>query len=123
MLNNADWALRYCHNRLVASTGLSAPPGCAVLRSVNLLNEPVGMSPLTGSFFLDEMDLVLVRAKYDVDTGRTYVEFRGSSDGDSDAIVTVIFSYKNVEWLSKARVQEDIERKGRHLLKSAAIAK
>ena len=65
------------------------------------------------------MDLVLVRAKYDPDTGRAYVEFR---EIDGDAIVTAIFSYKNTEQLTKVRVQEEIERKARHLLRRAAAS-
>jgi hypothetical protein len=69
-----------------------------------------------------EMDLVLVHAKYDPNTGRAYVEFRGPDDDGGDAIVTAIFSYKNAERLSKARVHEEIERKARHLLKRAAVA-
>ena len=71
---------------------------------------------------LIEMDLVLVRAKYDAGTRRAYVEFRGPSGGGDDAIVAVIFSYKNTERLSKARVLEEIERKARHLLKRASAA-
>jgi len=38
------------------------------------------------------MDLVLVHAQYDADTGRAYVEFRGPSDGAGDAIVIAVFS-------------------------------
>jgi hypothetical protein len=68
------------------------------------------------------MDLVLVHAKYDAVTRRAYVEFRGPSGGGNDAIVAVIFSYKNVEQLSKARILEKIERKARHLLNRAAAA-
>ena len=56
------------------------------------------------------MDLVLVHAKHDADTRRAYVEFGGPDGDGGDAIVTVIFSYKNIERLSKARVQEEIER-------------
>ena len=66
------------------------------------------------------MDLFLVHAKYDADTGRAYVEFRGPSDGAGDAIVMAIFSYRNTERLSKVRVQEEIERKARHLLQRAS---
>ena len=41
------------------------------------------------------MDLVLVHAKYDANTRRAYVEFRGPDGDGGDAIVTVICSYKN----------------------------
>jgi hypothetical protein len=40
------------------------------------------------------MDLVLVHAKYDADTGRAYVEFRGPEGDAGDAIVAAIFSSK-----------------------------
>jgi hypothetical protein len=65
----------------------------------------------------------LVHAKYDANTRRAYVEFRGPDGDDGDAMVTVICSYKNTERLSKARVLQEIERKARHLLKRAAAAK
>jgi len=71
---------------------------------------------------LIEMDLVLVRAKYDAGTRRAYVEFRGPEGDAGDAIVAAIFSYKNTEQLSNARVLEEIERKARHLLKRASAA-
>src|SRR5262249_18303912 len=88
--------------------------GAALCRSPR---EPVGTTPLTGSFSSVEMDFVLVHAKYDANTGRAYVEFRGPSDGAGDAIVAAIFSYKNTGRLSKVRMQEEIVRKARYLLK------
>jgi hypothetical protein len=64
----------------------------------------------------------LVHAKYDTNTKRAYVEFRGPSDGGGDDLVVVIFSYRNTERLSKARILNEIERKARHVLKKAALA-
>jgi hypothetical protein len=45
----------------------------------------------------------LQRAEYDLLTRRAYVEFRTADDDGGEAIVSAIFSYRNLERLSKAR--------------------
>jgi hypothetical protein len=61
-----------------------------------------------------EMTFVLLRAEY--------VEFRARDGDGGDAITTAIFSYKTAERLSKRRIQEEVVRKARHLLKKASLA-
>jgi hypothetical protein len=61
-----------------------------------------------------EMTFVLLRAEY--------VEFRAPDGDGGDAITTAIFSYKTAERLSKRRIQEEVVRKARHLLKKASLA-
>ena len=68
------------------------------------------------------MSFVLLHAEYDPCTERAYVEFRAPDADGGEAITTAIFSYKTAERLSKHRVQEDVVRKARHLLKKAASA-
>jgi hypothetical protein len=69
-----------------------------------------------------EMTFVLLRAEYDRYTERAYVEFRAPDGDGGDAITTAIFSYKTAERLSKRRIQEEVVRKARHLLKKASLA-
>ena len=64
-----------------------------------------------------EMTFVLLRVEYDRYTERAYVEFRAPDGDGGDAITTAIFSYKTAERLSKRRIQEEVVRKARHLLK------
>jgi hypothetical protein len=68
------------------------------------------------------MIFVLLRAEYDRETERAYVEFRGPDDDGGDAIALAIFSYRTAERLSKRQVQEEVVRKARHLLRRAAVA-
>jgi hypothetical protein len=69
-----------------------------------------------------DMDFKLVRAEYDRETERAYVELRARDDDGGDAITTAIFSFKTTATLSKRQVEQDIVRKARHLLKRAAVA-
>jgi hypothetical protein len=64
----------------------------------------------------------LIRAEYDRDTGRAYVELRARDDYGGDAIATTIFSFRTTASLSKRQIEEDIVRKARHLLRRAAVA-
>ena len=67
------------------------------------------------------MDFRLVRAEYDRETERAYVELRAPDDGE-EAITTAIFSFRTIGTLSKRQIEEDIVRKARHLLRRAAVA-
>jgi hypothetical protein len=68
------------------------------------------------------MDFRLVRAEYDRETERAYVELRARDDDGGDAIATAIFSFRTTAALSKWQIEEDIVRKARHLLRRAAVA-
>jgi hypothetical protein len=106
-----------------------------------MLPTPVEVSPQSGFFIVlltsfplvyvgkaagfylgGEMTFVLLRAEYDRYTERAYVEFRAPDGDGGDAITTAIFSYKTAERLSKRRIQEEVVRKARHLLKKASLA-
>jgi hypothetical protein len=71
-------------------------------KSAQLARKGVAVHFLVRPGPLIEMDLVLVRAKYDAGTRRAYVEFRGPEGDAGDAIVAAIFSYKNTEQRSRA---------------------
>lgn len=68
------------------------------------------------------MDFRLVRAEYDRETERAYVELRAPDDDGGEAITTAIFSFRTIGTLSKRQIEEDIVRKARHLLRRAAVA-
>jgi hypothetical protein len=71
------------------------------------------------------MDFRLVRAEYDRETERAYVELRApDGDGGGGAITTAIFSFRTTGALSKRQIEEDedIVRKARHLLRRVAVA-
>jgi hypothetical protein len=68
------------------------------------------------------MDFKLVRAEYDRETERAYVELRARDDDGGDAIATTIFSFKTTATLPKRQIEEDIVREARHLLRRAAVA-
>jgi hypothetical protein len=65
------------------------------------------------------MDFRLLRAEYDRETERAYVELRAPDDDGGEAITTAIFSF------STASVQTANRRrysaKARHLLRRAAV--
>jgi uncharacterized protein YuzE len=67
------------------------------------------------------MTFRLVRVEYDRETERAYVELRSTDDG-GEVIATAIFSFKTTANLSKRRIEEDVVRKARHILKRAAAA-
>ena len=67
----------------------------------------------------------LVRAEYDRETERAYVELRAPDGDGGEAITTAIFSFRTTGALSKRQIEEDEEdivRKARHLLRRAAVA-
>jgi hypothetical protein len=70
------------------------------------------------------MDFRLVRAEYDRETERAYVELRAPDGDGGEAITTAIFSFRTTGALSKRQIEEDedIVRKARHLLRRAAVA-
>jgi len=67
----------------------------------------------------------LVRAEYDRETERAYVELRAPDDDGGEAIATTIFSFRSTAALSKRQIEQDeqdIVRKARHFLRRAAVA-
>jgi len=68
------------------------------------------------------MQFSLVRTEYDRETARAYIELRTADADGGDAIATAIFSFKTCAGLSKKRLDEDLARKARHILKRAAVA-
>jgi len=68
------------------------------------------------------MNFTLVRAEYDQDTERAYVELRARDDDGGDLIATAIFSFRTKAKLSKQEIKQDIIRKARHLFKRASGA-
>jgi hypothetical protein len=64
----------------------------------------------------------LVRARYDRETERAYVELWDDDDDGGEQIATVIFSYRTKENLTKRQIEEEIVRKARHVLKRAALS-
>jgi hypothetical protein len=68
------------------------------------------------------MDFKLIRAEYDRETERAYVELRAPDDDGRGAIAAAIFSLRSTAALSKRQIEEDIMRKARHLLRWAAVA-
>jgi hypothetical protein len=68
------------------------------------------------------MNFMLVRAEWDRETQRAYVELRARDDDGGDSIVTAIFSYRTNSRISKLEVKQDIIRKARHMFKRASVA-
>ena len=68
------------------------------------------------------MKFTLVRTEYDRKTKRAYIELRTTDFDGGDAIATAIFSFRTTAGLSKKRLEEDVVRKARHVLKRAAVA-
>ena len=64
----------------------------------------------------------LVHTKYDHQTGRAYVELRDTDEDGEEMFATAIFSLRTVMPLSNRQVEQEILRKARHLLRSAAAA-
>jgi len=68
------------------------------------------------------MTFRLHQAKYDDQTERAYVELR-SFDGDGgEQFVVAVFSFRTKERLTKKRIEEEVVRKARYVLKQAAAA-
>jgi hypothetical protein len=64
----------------------------------------------------------VVRAQYDGETGRAYVELRNGDDDGGDTIAVAIFTSKRIGPVSKRDLEQDLLRKARHILKGAAVA-
>jgi hypothetical protein len=64
----------------------------------------------------------LVHTRYDRQTGRAYVELRDADDGGGEMFATAIFFLRTVTPLTHRQVEQEILRKARHLLRSAAAA-
>jgi len=68
------------------------------------------------------MNFMLVRAEWDKETERAYVELRARDDDGGESIATAIFSYRTTSHISKHELKQDIVRKARHMFKRAAAA-
>jgi hypothetical protein len=68
------------------------------------------------------MNFTLIRAEYDKETERAYVELRARDDDGGDLIATAIFSFRTTARFSKQETKQDIVRKARHLFRRAAVA-
>jgi hypothetical protein len=64
----------------------------------------------------------VVRAQYDSETGRAYVELRNGDDDGGDAVAVAIFSYKRSQPVPKKELEADLLRKARYIFKGAALA-
>ena len=62
----------------------------------------------------------LVQTQYDRHAERGYVELRDDDEDGGEMIVVALFSYRTTASLSKQQIEQDIERKARHMLKRAA---
>ena len=70
----------------------------------------------------DTMNFTLIRAEYDEQTERAYVELRAPDDDGGESIVAAIFSYRTTATYSKHERKQDIVRKARYMLKRGALA-
>jgi hypothetical protein len=85
----------------------------------------LGSPPHLGRGFLfggKGMNFTLIRAEYDQQTERAYVELRAHDDDGGDLIATAIFSFHATAPYSKHETKQDIIRKARHLFRRAAVA-
>jgi hypothetical protein len=57
------------------------------------------------------MNFMLIRAEWDRETQRAYVELRAPDDDGGESIVTAIFSYRTTLTYSKQERKQDIVRK------------
>jgi hypothetical protein len=64
----------------------------------------------------------LAQAKYDSHTQRAYVELRDDDDDGGEIIAVAIFSFRTTESLTKRRIEQEIVRKARHILRKAGLA-
>lgn len=64
----------------------------------------------------------LAQAKYDPRTQRAYVELRDEDDDGGEIVAVTIFSYRTTENLTKRRIEQEIVRKARHILRKAGLA-
>ena len=68
------------------------------------------------------MNFILIRAEWDRETERAYVELRARDDGGGESIVTAIYSYRTTSRISKHELKQDIVRKACHMFKRAGAA-
>ena len=68
------------------------------------------------------MAFKLAQAKYDHRTQRAYVELRDDDDDGGEIVAVTIFSYRTTETLTKRRIEQEIVRKARHILRKADLA-
>ncbi len=64
----------------------------------------------------------LAQAKYDAHTQRAYVELRDDDEDGGEIIAVTIFSFCTTEALTKRRIEQEIVRKARHILRKAGVA-
>ena len=74
------------------------------------------------SYSRNGMNFTLIRAEYDEQTERAYVELRAPDDDGGESIVTAIFSYQTTTTFSKQERKQDIIRKARYMFKRAGVA-
>jgi len=79
------------------------------------LNAPTVTATPVGAFSLVTMNFMLIRAEWDRETERAYVELRARDDDGGESIVTAIFSYHTTSRISKHELKQDIVRKARHM--------
>jgi hypothetical protein len=63
----------------------------------------------------------VVRAQYDPESGRAYVELCNGDEDGGDAVAIAIFSYKRGQPIPKQELEQDLLRKARYILKGAAV--
>jgi hypothetical protein len=68
------------------------------------------------------MNFILIRAEWDQQTQRAYVELRARDDDGGESIVSAIFSYRTSSRISKHELKQDIMRKAPYLFKRAGAA-
>jgi len=102
--------------RFVTSLSQSPASNCAV--------RPAAPRPILQPGLLRlgaEVAFRLVQAQYDRETQRAYVELRDIDDDGGEILTVAVFSYHTTSRLPRKRIEEEIERKARHLFKKAAL--
>jgi hypothetical protein len=67
------------------------------------------------------MAFKLAHAKYDAHTQRAYVELREDDEDGGEIIAVTIFSYPTTQNLTKRRIEQEIVRTARHILRKAGL--
>jgi hypothetical protein len=68
------------------------------------------------------MNFILIRAEWDQQTQRAYIELRARDDDGGESIATAIFCYRTTSHISKHELKQDIVRKARHMFKRTGAA-
>ena len=68
------------------------------------------------------MTFRLHQAKYDERTERAYVELKRDDIDGGEQLVIAVFTFRTKERLTKRRIEEEVVRKARYILKTAAVA-